>query len=239
MPARQTASGVRAGDGRAGEAHLAGHGGEAAGDDVEERGLARAVGADQAHHLALGHREGDAVERGEAAEVAREARDLQQGRAAAAHGAPRAVWLGPAARGDGRWPAPSCSARGPEAARRRAAADAVGERVQAAGDRSLRAEARAPGLQQADQAVRDEEHDAEQHQAQHDAEIARHRHRQVVRDQHQRHHAEHRPPHRGRPAQQRHDDGEEGGVGIEGDGGVHVAPARGQDGAGQRHDHAS
>src|SRR5207247_2006275 len=47
-----------------------------------------------------------------------------------------------------------------------------------------RVEAGAPGLQQADQPVRNEKHDAQQHQAEDDAEIVGHRHGEVVRDQH-------------------------------------------------------
>ena len=153
---------------------------EAARDDVEQRGLARAVGADQAHHLAAADREGDAVERGEAAEVAAEAGDLEQGQGERRITAASALWLA-ARRSAARvaWrravSAPLAAASGRGCGR--AAPRSARQRVPSRSARLLRAERGAAGAQQADQAVRDEEHDAEQHQAQHDAEVARARSR--------------------------------------------------------------
>src|SRR5258707_5189880 len=49
-----------------------------AGEHVEERGLARAVGADEAVDLALADRERDFRERGEAAEALGDALDLEE-----------------------------------------------------------------------------------------------------------------------------------------------------------------
>ena len=57
---------------------------EQAGDEVEQRGLARAVGTDQAVHLGIGNGEGGVVHRADAAERARDAGEAE------AHAAPRA-----------------------------------------------------------------------------------------------------------------------------------------------------
>src|SRR5204863_6835999 len=68
----------RAGEVAAAEEHAAVVGGEVAGHAVEERGLARAVGADEAHDFARLHREVDAVDGRHAEEVLAEAAHLQQ-----------------------------------------------------------------------------------------------------------------------------------------------------------------
>ena len=60
----------------AGEGHPAGVGGEEPGDEREGRRLASAVGADQRHDLALGHREIEVLHRLHAAEPLAEADDI-------------------------------------------------------------------------------------------------------------------------------------------------------------------
>ena len=64
-------------DRRAAEQHLAAIGGQDAEDDAHRRRLARAVGADEAEHLALAHGERDAVEGDDVSVAAREVPQLE------------------------------------------------------------------------------------------------------------------------------------------------------------------
>ncbi|MCY1368043.1 hypothetical protein D9M69_550020 [compost metagenome] len=70
----------QAGDVVAVEAHLPGIGLVQAGDEVEQRGLARTVRADHAQQFALAHLQVDGVDGREPAEAAHEAADLKQRR---------------------------------------------------------------------------------------------------------------------------------------------------------------
>ena len=69
-----------AGDLGAFEPDQAGVGAVDAGDDVEQRGLARAVGTDEAQDLAALDREIDPVERGDAAELFGEPAHFEESR---------------------------------------------------------------------------------------------------------------------------------------------------------------
>ena len=69
-------------DGVAGEADLAGVGSQRAGDQVEQRGLARAVRSHDADQLALREREADVADGAHAAEALRHPRHLEEGHAA-------------------------------------------------------------------------------------------------------------------------------------------------------------
>jgi hypothetical protein len=61
-----------------GEAQAAGVGPQRPGDEIEQRGLAAAVGADEAEHLALPQAQRQAVGGADAAEVLVDPGDLQQ-----------------------------------------------------------------------------------------------------------------------------------------------------------------
>src|SRR5690606_12781028 len=71
--------GPQAVDGLAVQPDLARIGLVAAGDDVDERRLARAVGADEREDLARAHVERDVAEGGDVTEAARDALDLEHG----------------------------------------------------------------------------------------------------------------------------------------------------------------
>ena len=120
--------------------------------------------------------------------------------------------------------------------RGRLAAQAARRGLQQVGE-PVRADRGAALAQEADDAVGDEEHDAEQNEAEQDAEMAGIGDGQVVLDQQQRHDAQHRPPHRGGAAEQRPITVRNETSGLKTFWAVHVGVARGQDGAGQRHHH--
>src|SRR5216683_562833 len=77
-PAIDDAVRLEAADRLAVEDDAAGVGGDEAGEQVEERGLAGAVGAEDAGDLAGLEREGDVLHGGEAAEALGEALDLEE-----------------------------------------------------------------------------------------------------------------------------------------------------------------
>ena len=83
MPRRETACAGQARDVLALEQDVPARRGQDAGEEVEERRLARAVGTDDRAQLALAHLEVDAVDGGEAPERLGEASALEQTRAAA------------------------------------------------------------------------------------------------------------------------------------------------------------
>jgi len=72
------AVGLQADQGLALEVDLAGAGGEQAGDEVEHRGLAGAVGADEAVDAASGYFEADVLQHVQAAEMLADVTDGQQ-----------------------------------------------------------------------------------------------------------------------------------------------------------------
>src|SRR5262245_21069018 len=93
--------GAAAGHRLAGKAHLAAARRQATADDVEERGLARAVGTDQSQNRAARDLEGNAIKGGKATEVAGEVGYLEQRQSGAHHGSPfpcalnqRLAWRG-------------------------------------------------------------------------------------------------------------------------------------------------
>ena len=100
MPRSATRWGGKPGDVGAVVAEAALRGRGEAGDEVEQRGLARPVGADEPEQLARRHREGDRVDGEDAAESARDAVDPQE-RARQATAGPAGLIGRPAARGGG------------------------------------------------------------------------------------------------------------------------------------------